>query len=139
MKRALRTDPTKFPMSLHREFYYDPYKEIEVCTDIKDFRDVILLKAGSKIKVFYGVVFDDLLFIDGTSSRQLEWALQSKKLKPSQTLMLVKGVAKDLSIQYKTEMFEDTNHYLMNKLGIKKVPAIVTQKGDKIQIREFNL
>lgn len=124
-------------LSIAREFYWSP--DIEIEKDITDSAGKILYHAGSKIKPYKEIKLGNLLLLDGTNILHVKWALLSKKNKPHSTLMLIKGSGDKLSAKHGTEFIEDKSHYFLNKFGVKNLPAIILQEGDRICVREINI
>ena len=83
-----------------------------------------------------------LIFIDGNDKSQTEYGLSKyKELNEKVKIILINGSPTDLMIEHKnkTQFYFDQDGVLTNKLGIKHVPAIVTQDGLRLKVTEVVL
>jgi len=121
----------------NRTYYFDP--SIKAEEDIKDASGQVIVKAGTLVNPFdYASMNQWLLFFDGSDLRQVALAEQigqkyQWQLKP----ILVKGPPLELSRKWKRQVFFDQGGYLVRKLGIQNVPALVTQEGKEMRIDEL--
>lgn len=118
-----------------RTFTYDP--SITVMQDLKDHQGTVFAKKGDKINpLTHRSLSKPLLFIDGDENAHLTWAFLMLKRFPLAKVILVKGaplqIMKDLGIPIFFDQFGKITH----KLGIKHIPAIVTQEGMLLKIEE---
>jgi len=124
--------------TLERTFYYNP--NLTVPYDIKDHTGRCIHKAGTKVNPLAIKPFrKTLVFIDGDNERQVKFALKLHKGNRLLKIILVKGAPFDLMNSYKTPLYFDQEGVLIQKLGIKQVPAIVSQEGILLKIEEVNL
>ncbi len=118
-------------------FYYDP--TYIVPEDLKDHRGKIFYKKGTKINPLETVsLSQDLLFFDGDDPAQVTFAKEKRK-EGSIKLILVKGAPLTLSEESGVPVYFDQSGFLTQKLGIKHVPALVTQERLRLRIEEFDL
>lgn len=127
-------------------FYYDPTYTVK--EDLYDHQGRILAKKGSKINPLETVSLStSLIFFDGDDNEQLIWvkeklaAQRSSKDTHSKSikLILVKGTPLKLSEELGVSVYFDQWGILTKKLGIKHVPALITQDGQKLKIEEIKL
>lgn len=120
-----------------RIFYYDP--TYTVPENLKDHTGKVFYKKGTKVNPFETVsLSQNLLFFDGDDPEQVLFA--KERLKGlSVKLILVKGAPLALSEELKTPVYFDQSGLLTKKLGLRHVPALVTQDALLLRIEEFNL
>jgi conjugal transfer pilus assembly protein TraW len=120
-----------------RVFYYDPTYVVQ--EDLKDHMGRIFYKKGTKINPLETVSLSEtLLFFDGDDKDQV--AFVKKQLKESPVkLILTNGAPLALSEELKVPVYFDQSGLLTKKLGIKYVPAFVTQEGLRLHIEEVSL
>ncbi len=134
-----RPKPVKgLTKTLHsRVFYYDPtYRVLE---DIQDHKGQLIHQKGTKINPLETVSLSQiLLFFDGDDLDQVDFAKKNLK-ENSVKLILVKGAPLTLSEQWGIPVYFDQEGFLIKKLGIKHVPALVQQEGLRLRIKEIFL
>ena len=121
----------------NRTYYFDP--SIRAEEDIKDPSGQILVKAGTMLNPFdYASMNEWLLFFDGSDPRQVALAERiGEKYKWQLKPILVKGPPLELSRKWKRQVFFDQGGFLVRRIGIKNVPALVTQEGKEMRIDEL--
>lgn len=111
----------------NRIYTYDP--TFTVAKDIKDHKGKVIHPKGKKINPLEMVTMtENLIFIDGDDREQKEWLLEQLK-KGKVKLILVKGAPLSLSEELQIPVYFDQGGLLTQKLGIKHVPAIVSQSS----------
>ena len=143
-----------------RVFTYDP--TYIVPEDIKDHLGRIIHARGTKINPLETVsLSQELVFIDGEDPEQKAWAFcriqysvssstglilgldprtEDKVQKNNKVrLILVKGAPLALSEEWGVLVYFDQGGFLCKKLGIKHVPAVVTQDKTRIIVEEVVL
>lgn len=139
----------------NRIFYFDPtYVGKE---DIKDHTGQIIYQKGSKINPLETVSLPySLLFINGDDEQQKNWAREQiqkacnndfdckDSLKPCPggnipKIILIKGAPLSLTEEWSMPVYFDQAGALTKKLGIKHVPALVTQEKKLLRIEEIYL
>jgi hypothetical protein len=75
-----------------------------------------------------------LLFIDGDSMAQQQWAQQQLHNQPDALLVLTNGAPFTLSQAWQIPVYFDQGRLLSTQLGIHYVPARVTQSGTQLKI-----
>lgn len=103
-----------------RVFYYDPS---------------VTLEGVTVNPLDYASLSSKLLFIDGDDEKQVKWALSQS----SNRLILVKGAPLELSKNLGIRIYFDQGGAISHKLGIKAVPATVSQAGKQLKIEEIKL
>lgn len=121
-----------------KSFTYDP--SVIAPYDLKDFEGRIFHKKGTRMNPLdTHKLRSPLLFVDGDDSDQVAWAIkQFKEAQPENKplIILVKGSPFDLSEKVGFPIYFDQGGYITQKLGIKQVPAKVSQKGKELLIEE---
>ena len=116
-----------------REFYYDPtYIQKE---EIKDNEGNIIVKAGTFVNPLEYLSWgEDFIFIDGSDKKQVLWALAREG-----RIILINGSPIELKKEHNKDFYFDQRGSLVDKFGIRQVPAIVSQEGVKLKINEIRL
>ncbi len=119
-----------------KQFHYNP--EITLNNDLKDHKGTIIYPAGTTVNPLdTRPMTKPLLFIDGSDHRQIAWAQGQLQNNPLAKVILVKGSPFDPQLQGamgERPIFFDQGGKITQKLGIKEVPAIVTQDGSQLLI-----
>lgn len=119
-------------------FYYDPTYILK--EDIVDAKDQVIVKAGTKVNPLDTVVFRSaMLFFDADDMRQVNWVENEAKKHELVKYILVQGDIKKIGELLKERVYFDQGGTISHKLGIKRVPCIVTQAGKKLKISEVNI
>ncbi len=120
-----------------RVFYFDPTYEVK--ETITDHIGQVIARAGDKINPLDKVsLTKSLVFIDGTVKEQVDFALAMNTAHPDAVkIILVNGSPLDLQEKHNIWIYFDQQGYLINKLGIMQVPAVVVQDGKKLKIEEI--
>ena len=107
--------------------------------DIKDQDGDIIHKKGTVVNPLDTVALPvNLLFIDGDSKEQVNWALNYSKSDICK-IILVKGQPMELMKKHKLRVYFDQKGILIGRFGITQTPALVKQKGNKLLIEEIKL
>lgn len=123
--------------SKSRTFYYDP--SYTVTHDITDHTGKIIAQKGSKVNPLETVNLPySLLFFDGDDEEQREWAKEQLQQR-SAKLILVKGKPLSLAEEWEIPVYFDQGGILAKKLGIKHVPALITQERMDLRIEEISM
>lgn len=122
-----------------RVFYWDP--TVTVPKTITDPNGNIIAHAGKKVNPLdYVNLPQNMLFFDGSDPAQV---LKAKALiqhyngllKP----ILVNGKPFEISRQWKMQVYFDQGGSLVRKLGITRVPSLVSQEGRRLRIDEMEI
>lgn len=122
-----------------RTFYWDP--TIRIPQTIRDTEGNVIAEAGKTLNPLdYVNLSKHLFFFDGRDPQQVAKAKAiinhyDGRVKP----ILVAGPVADLSRQWKSQVYFDQGGSLVRKLGITRVPALVTQDGKKLRIDELEV
>lgn len=112
---------------------YDP--TVVMSQDIKDHQGKIIINAGTRYNPLEDTSFGEpLLFIDGDDKDQVQWSFSQKGKK-----VLVNGSPLKLMRDTKVQFYFDQGGTLTKKLGIKSVPAKVSQKGNRLLIEMISV
>ena len=120
-----------------RSFYYDP--SIVVPYAITDAEGKVIVAPGTKVNPLDTVSLSKrLLFIDARDAAQIGRARgildeHGGKVK----VILTGGSYLELMRHWKRPVFYDQQGQLTDQLGIRHVPALVTQEGRRLRIDEI--
>ena len=120
-----------------RSFHFDP--SIEVPYPITDAEGRVLVAPGTRVNPLDTVSLSrPLLFIDARDEAQIN---RAERLLDAHggvlKLILTGGSYLDLMRRLKQTVFFDQQGSLTAKLGIRHVPALVTQDGKRLRIDEL--
>jgi conjugal transfer pilus assembly protein TraW len=120
-----------------RVFYYDP--SYRVPEDLKDHFGQVFAKKGTIINPLETIgLAQELVFIDSDDEDQKAWVIEKARHDPIK-IILVNGAPLSLSEELKEPVYFDQAGILTKKLGIKHVPAVVTQSDLKLRVEEIKL
>jgi conjugal transfer pilus assembly protein TraW len=109
----------------NRVFYYDPTYLVQ--EDIKNHQGQVIHAKGTRINPLETVSLSQgLLFFNGDDANQVTFAKEKLKESPLK-LILTKGAPLELSEVLGIPVYFDQAGLLTKKLGIRHVPALVTQ------------
>lgn len=120
-----------------RHFYWDP--TIRVPETVRDPEGNVIAEAGTTVNPLDHVSMSRyLLFFDGRDPAQVNKAKAliahyNGLVKP----ILTAGQPMELSRQWKTIVYYDQGGALVRRLGIERVPSLVSQEGKKLRIDEL--
>lgn len=121
-----------------RTFYFDPM--IQTKQAIFDHNSNVLHPGGKKIQPMnHFRLSKTLMFIDGDDEVQIDWAMNQVVTRAPYKIILTRGSPINLMNKYKTRFYFDQFGRLTKKLGIKQVPARVSQEGKRLKIEEIKL
>jgi conjugal transfer pilus assembly protein TraW len=117
-----------------RIFYYDP--TYVAPNDLYDHQGCLFAKKGMTINPMKTVnLFQKLIFFDGDDDEQLAWVKEQLSVQKQDNeairLILTKGTPLKLAEKLGIPVYFDQSGLLTKKLGIKRVPALVSQE-DKL-------
>lgn len=119
-----------------RHFYFDP--TVTVPFDLKDHKGKIFFIKGQKVNPLDMLPMHEVLyFINGENETQLEWVKQ--RITSNSLIILTKGVPHEVHEAIGETIYFDQGGELVKKLGIKAVPAKVSQYEKKLKIEEIAL
>ena len=119
-----------------RRYYIDPTFVLD--HDIRGADGVILFARGLKVNPLDHVSLgEELIFFDGRDRRQVSFAQQTlRHLNGAAKPIMVAGEPLNLMRTWKRRVFYDQGGALVRRLGIRQVPAIVTQDGKRLRVDE---
>ncbi len=122
-----------------RSFYWDP--SIRVPQTITDPEGNVIAEAGKVINPLdYVNLPQHLLFFDGSDSTQVAKAKSIvDHYSGAVKAILVKGQPLELTRQWKFQVYFDQGGALVRRLGIERVPSLVSQEGRKLRIDELEV
>jgi conjugal transfer pilus assembly protein TraW len=120
-----------------RSFYYDP--SIAVPYAIADAEGKVIVAPGTKVNPLDTVSLSKtLLFIDARDAAQVGRARNILDERGGKVkVILTGGSYLDLMRRWKRPVFFDQQGQLTSKLGIRHVPALVSQEGKRLRIDEI--
>lgn len=136
-KHVLRPSPVAIGVTeVPRIFYYDP--TIIVPDDIKNAEGHVIVKAGTRVNPLeYVHLYQTLLFFNADDVQQLCWAKRTeKRLDQAAKFILTQGNIRKASRGFQQAVYFDQFGWLVKKLGIEHVPAVVVEADRKLEIRE---
>ena len=130
------TRPTQAQTKL---YYIDPTLVLD--HDIRSADGEILFARGLKVNPLDHVSLrEELIFFDGRDRRQVSFAKQTlRNLKGAAKPIMVAGEPLNLMRDWKRRVFYDQGGALIRRLGIRQVPAVVTQDGKRLRVDEVRL
>ncbi|MDR2925358.1 MAG: type-F conjugative transfer system protein TraW [Azoarcus sp.] len=113
-----------------RTFYWDPM--VRVPQTIQDPSGNVIAEAGKTVNPLdYVNLSKHLFFFDGSDPVQVRMAFELyRHYKGAVKAVLVAGRPLALSRQWKFQVYFDQGGFLVRKLGIAHVPALVSQERD---------
>jgi conjugal transfer pilus assembly protein TraW len=142
-RRAIQTVNNPPPVAgiataaVAKTFYFDPTFTLD--RNVFDAKGRLLFPVGTKANPLNVVALPVvLLFFDARDGRQVEQAKAlidqyQGKVKP----ILVGGSYMDLMKRWRRQVYYDQGGVLTRKLGIQRVPALVSQEGLRLRIDEL--
>lgn len=122
-----------------RVFYWDP--TVRVPKTITDPNGNVIAEAGKTVNPLdYVNLPQNMLFFDGSDHAQVAMAKSLMKHYDGQMkAILVNGQPLEMSRQWKIQVYFDQGGSLVRKLGITRVPSLVSQEGKKLRIDELEV
>ncbi len=139
VKRAAgEPDPVEGLLATNEErtFYYDPSVTTEY--NVTDNNGQIVVPAGTTVNPLKLMSFTkSLVFFDARERAQKEFVARLyEQEKGKVKLILTGGAPAILMKELNTRVYFDQRGWLVKRLGITHVPAIVSQEGDVLKIHE---
>lgn len=125
------------PASVERHWSFDP--SVTIAEDIRDARGNLIAAKGQRFNPLRVVgMAHAFAFVDGDNSRELAWAM--KQGAPDKLwIVLVNGSPTDRMKELQRRFYFDQQGVLTSRFGIEHTPALLTQKGEVLEIREVAL
>jgi conjugal transfer pilus assembly protein TraW len=125
------------PASVDRHWSFDP--SVTIAEDIRDARGNLIAAKGQKFNPLRVVgMAHAFAFVDGDNTRELAWAM--KQGAPDKLwIVLVNGSPTDRMKELQRRFYFDQQGVLTSRFGIEHTPALLTQKGETLEIREVAL
>lgn len=129
-------DPLGIPWAkTARTGWYDPAQPL--LQDVVNDKGEVIHAAGTRVNPLdYIGLTKTLLFFDARDPRQVEWARQEMLKGPAKPI-LTGGSYMALMRNWKKPVYFDQHGRLTARLGVKSVPARVTQEGRALKIEEI--
>ncbi|MCV2219847.1 type-F conjugative transfer system protein TraW [Thauera sp. Sel9] len=127
------------PTGTRRTYYYDPSFTLE--RNLHDADGQLMFAAGTRANPLEIVSLSrHLLFFDGRDAHQVAHAAAliahyGGRVKP----ILTGGAYLDLMQRWRTPVYYDQFGLLTRRLGIRQVPALVSQEGPRLRIDELEV
>jgi len=122
------------PAKETREWLFDP--GITISEDIRDAKGNLIAAKGQRFNPLHYVgLHRSFAFIDGNSPEEMAWALAQGD--PDKLwIIMIKGSPLDRMKKLKRRFYFDQQGVLTGRFGIAHTPALLTRKGDGLEIRE---
>ena len=105
--------------------------------NIEDHLGNVIVRAGTKVNPLKQMpLTKTLIFIDARDPAQVAFAKARSDANPRDKVILVAGSFLKLNREWKRITYFDQRGHLSTRFGIKRVPAVVSQKGDVLLIEE---
>jgi conjugal transfer pilus assembly protein TraW len=123
----------------NRSYVYDP--SVTTTAPLMDALGVIIIPAGTRSNPLDYVNFGNpMVFFDGRDGRQVEMIRNLYAQRRGELdLVMVAGGPLDFQRKWKTRVFFDQGGSLVRQMGIRNVPALVSQDGKVLRIDELAL
>jgi conjugal transfer pilus assembly protein TraW len=135
-KKVRRPDPVYGvgQVSQARSWIYDP--AIEIDHDVTDTKGNMIARKGQRVNPLdFIVIKQALVFIDGDDPVQVEWATKYYSDLRAK-LVIVRGAPLELMTKHQRRFYFDQGGSLVERFGIRAVPAVVVQEGRVMRVRE---
>lgn len=118
-----------------RSWTYDP--AIVIDHDVTDPRGRLIARRGQRINPLELLpVKIALVFIDGDEEAQVRWAVAHYR-ETDARLIMVRGAPLEAMTRYQRRFYFDQGGALVDRFGIRAVPAVVETAGLVMQVREI--
>lgn len=126
---------TKSKVSISRQ--YDPSIVLDHDV-IASNSGKVIARTGTRINpLVYRSLSNTLIFYDSDDKDQVKWVLaKDKALKGKTKLILINGSVINQEKRFNKPIYFDQSGKLVARFGIQHVPAIVTQEGLYLRIKE---
>jgi len=128
-------------VSLPRALEYRAVEINPVYTLDKDITDAdgkVIFKAGTKVNPLeVNPLTKTLCFIDGDDPEQVSWMKEYCSADIRNKMILVNGDYLGLTEKLNLRLYFDQRGYLVERFGIKAVPAVIRQSGKVLYVEEF--
>ncbi len=119
-----------------RTWIFDPSVQFE--SEVRDHLGNLVVPAGTKVNPLDHInLTKRLVFIDARDSRQVDLAKRMIEASPRDKVILVAGSWLELTRTWKRQVYFDQRGMLTKRFGLKRVPAVVSQKGTRLQVEEM--
>lgn len=113
--------------------WYDPTFTVQ--GDYADHRGVVFAKHGERVNPLETVALGQTLyFLDADDPRQVAWMQAQKPTTLRYKVILTGGDIKVATEQLNTRIYFDQKGSLTRQLGMKYLPAVVSQEGERLKI-----
>ncbi len=125
------------PAQTDREWSYDP--TVTIAEDIRDARGNLIAAKGQKFNPLTKIgMAHAFAFVDGDNAEQMAWAVK-QGVPDKLWVVLVSGSPIERMKEFKRRFYFDQQGVLTSKFGITHTPALLSQHGDVVDIREVAL
>ena len=108
--------------------------------NITDHVGSVIAHRGQKVNPFHYVSLDyDIVILDGSDARQIEWLKKAYKDNKAYKLILTGGSPIELSNQLDKQVYYDQDRVWIDKFKITSVPVILKQGNNKVLVHEIPL
>lgn len=118
-----------------RVWTFDPSMVID--HDVSDTKGNLIARKGQRVNPLDTVTISQaLVFIDGDDPDQVSWALRNYTALNAK-LIMVKGAPLEAMTKHQRRFYFDQGGSLIDRFGIRFVPAVVQQDGRVMKVREI--
>lgn len=126
---------TLTPTPKYRTYRFNP--SISLDRDLTDHNGTRFYQAGTTVNPLDQITLSkEYLFIDGDRPRQVAWALDYKKKRPTM-IILVKGDPIRLMRDAGVQVFFDQEEAMAKRFQLTHVPCSMAQEGTHLRITEW--
>ena len=122
-----------------RTYHFDP--SVTVSETLRDHEGKVLVAAGTRVNPLDFVSLSNhLIFFDARDSAQAQKAMSLRGHYQGRAhLILTGGSYIDFMKRFDVRVYFDQQGLLVRRLGIRQVPALVTQEGKRLRIDELKV
>ena len=113
--------------------WYDP--TFTVRQDLADDKGRVFARKGQQVNPLESIAFaQTLYFLDADDPRQVAWMNAQKPATVRYKVILTRGNIREATQTLNTRIYFDQGGALTSQLGIRYIPAVVTQEGNRLRI-----
>ncbi|HHV7361513.1 TPA: type-F conjugative transfer system protein TraW [Morganella morganii] len=113
--------------------WYDP--TFTVRQDLADDKGRVFARKGQQVNPLESIAFaQTLYFLDADDPRQVAWMNAQTPATVRYKVILTRGNIREATQTLNTRIYFDQGGALTSQLGIRYIPAVVTQEGNRLRI-----
>ena len=115
-------------------YLFDP--SISLSHDLFDHQGTCFYKRGDSLNpLAHMTLSKEYVFIDGTRSKQVQWARKKQQKAPTM-IVLVSGDPLTLMKEHQTHLYFDQEGAMTRRFNLTHVPCVMRQEGKMLRITE---